>query len=161
VIDECARAAKKDPLEYRLELLEKEPRGRRVLEEVAQMADWKRKRPAGRALGLAYSDMWNVHLATVVEASVDRKTGEIRVHEVWGVVDPGVAVQPKNIEAQIESATMYGLSHVLMERATFKNGAVVQSNFHDYPVLRMDKAPVVHTKVIRPTTIRAESARWG
>jgi len=59
-----------------------------------------------------------------------------------------VAVQPKNIEAQIESATMYGLSHVLMERATFKNGAVVQSNFHDYPVLRMDEAPVVHTKVI-------------
>ena len=148
VIDECARAAKKDPLEYRMELLEKEPRGRRVLEEVAAMADWKKKRPAGRALGLAYSDMWNVHLATIVEASVDKATGRVRVHEVWGAVDPGVAVQPKNIEAQIESATMYGLSHVLMERATFKNGAVVQSNFHDYPVLRMNEAPVVHTKVI-------------
>jgi isoquinoline 1-oxidoreductase beta subunit len=148
VIDECARAAGKDPLEYRLALLEKQPRGRKVLEEVAVMAGWKRKRPAGRALGLAYSDMWNVHLATIVEASVDRKTGNIRVHEVWGAVDPGVAVQPKNIEAQIESGTIYGLSHALRERITFKNGAVVQSNFHDYPVMRMNEAPLVHTKVI-------------
>jgi isoquinoline 1-oxidoreductase beta subunit len=148
IVDECAQAAGKDPVEYRMALLDKEPRARKVLEEVAKMADWKKKRPAGRALGLAYSDMWNVHLAMITEVSVDRKTGNIRVHDVWAVVDPGVAVQPKNIEAQIESAVIFGVSSVLKEKITFRNGAVLQSNFHDYPLLRMNEAPLVHTKVI-------------
>jgi len=148
VVDECARAAGKDPLDYRLALLEKQPRGQKVLQEVAKMADWKRKRPAGRALGLAYSDMWNVHMGMITEVSVDPKSGKIRVHEVWAAVDPGVALQPKNVAAQIESAVMYGTSSVLMERITFTEGAVKQSNFHDYPVLRMNEAPLVTVQVI-------------
>jgi isoquinoline 1-oxidoreductase beta subunit len=92
--------------------------------------------------------MWNVHLGMVTEVSVDAKTGKIRVHEVWGAVDPGVALQPKNIEAQIESAVMYGTSSALMERITFSQGAVQQSNFHDYRVLRMNEAPRVTVKVL-------------
>jgi len=121
---------------------------RAVMQAVAQMSDWKRKRPAGRALGFAYSDAWDAHCAQVAEVSVDRKTGKIRVHEVWCAVDPGVALQPKNIEAQIESAVMYGVSHALLEQITFSGGEVKQSNFHDYPIMRMNEAPKVTTKVM-------------
>jgi isoquinoline 1-oxidoreductase subunit beta len=148
LIDELATAAGRDPIEYRLAMLSKQPRARAVIEEVARMADWKKKRPAGRALGFAYSDHWNAHTAEIVEVSVDPKTGRIRVHEVWATVDPGVAVQPKNVAAQIESSIMYGTSAALMERITFSGGAVQQSNFHDYPVLRMNEAPKVTVKVM-------------
>jgi isoquinoline 1-oxidoreductase beta subunit len=147
-IDEMAAAAGKDPIEYRASLWAKQPRARAVMEEVARMADWKRKRPGGRALGIAYSDAWGAHCAQVAEVSVNRKTGKIRVHEVWCAVDPGVALQPKNIEAQIESAVMYGASHALLERITFSGGEVKQSNFHDYPIMRMNEAPKVTTKVM-------------
>ena len=146
-IDEIAADAGKDPVEYRLGMLEKEPRARAVIEEAARMADWKRKR-TGRALGIAYSDTWNAHTAEVAEVSVDRNSGKIRVHEVWAVVDCGVALQPGNVAAQIESSIIYGASHALLERITFKRGAVQQSNFHDYPVMRMNEAPLVTVKVI-------------
>jgi isoquinoline 1-oxidoreductase beta subunit len=148
LIDELAAAAGRDPIEYRMGMLSKQPRARAVMEEVARMADWKRKRPAGRALGFAYSDHWNSHTAEIAEVSVNRKTGRIRVHEVWAAIDCGVAVQPKNVAAQIESSIMYGTSHALMERITIKGGEVQQSNFHDYPVLRMNEAPRVTVKVM-------------
>ena len=149
MIDECAAAAGKDPAEYRLALFAQQPRAAAVMREAMAMSGWgKRKLAAGRALGVAYSDAWNSHIAQVAEVSINRKTGRIRVHEVWSAVDTGHAVQPKNVEAQIESGVMYGLSAALGERITFKEGAVQQSNFHDYPILRMNEAPVVHTKVI-------------
>jgi isoquinoline 1-oxidoreductase subunit beta len=146
-LDELAAAAGKDPVEYRLGLLQKSPRARAVVEEAARMADWKRPRK-GRALGVAYSDSWETHVAQVAEVSLDRKTGKVRVHEVWCAVDTGVALQPKNVVAQMESSIMYGLSAALAEKITLKDGVVQQSNFHDYPVLRMDEAPRVHVKVI-------------
>jgi isoquinoline 1-oxidoreductase beta subunit len=83
----------------------------------------------------------------VVEVSVDRKTGKVNVHEVWSAIDTGVALQPKNIEAQIESSVVWGLS-ALREKLTFVNGEVQQSNFHDYPVLRMNEVPKITTKVM-------------
>jgi isoquinoline 1-oxidoreductase beta subunit len=83
----------------------------------------------------------------VVEVSVDRKTGKVNVHEVWSAVDTGVALQPRNVEAQIESAVVWGLS-ALREKLTFVDGQAQQSNFHDYPVLRMNEVPKITTKVI-------------
>jgi len=147
-IDEIAQAAGKDPIGYRLALMSEEPRARAVIEQAARMADWGRKRPAGRALGIAYSDAWNAHCAQVAEVSVNRKTGKIRVHEVWCAIDPGVALQPRNIEAQMESAIVFGISHALHERITISGGEVKQSNFHDYPLLRMDEVPKITSKVM-------------
>ena len=147
-IDELAAAAGKDPAEFRLTLLAGDPRAAAVMREVMQMAEWSRKRADGRALGIAYSDMWNSHIAQVAEVSLDRKSGRPRVHQVWSAVDCGVPLQPRNVESQIESSIMYGLSALLGEKVTFKDGVVQQSNLHDYPVLRMNEAPRVVTRVI-------------
>ena len=146
-LEEVAAAGGKDSVALRMDLLDGQPRGQRVLKEVMEMSGWTRKRPAGRALGIAYSDIWETFLAQVVEVSVDRKSGRITVHEVWSAVDTGVALQPKNIEAQIESAAVWGVS-ALREKLIFKDGVPQQSNFHDYPVLRMNEVPKFTTKVI-------------
>jgi len=94
------------------------------------------------------SDTWRSYVASVVEVSVDRPTGRIRVHNVWSAVDPGIVILPDNVIAQIEGATTFGVSAALRERITVQNGAVQQSNFHDYPILRMADAPDIQVKVI-------------
>jgi isoquinoline 1-oxidoreductase subunit beta len=147
-LDEMAAAAGKDPLEYRLHLLQRAPRARAVLEEVARMAEWKRPRSGGRALGMAYSDSWETHCAQVAEISIDRKLGSLRVHNLWSAVDCGVALQPRNVAAQIESSIVFGLSAALAEQVSFKDGVAHQSNFHDYPLLRSDKTPRIYVKLI-------------
>src|SRR5437016_4463317 len=146
-IEEVAAAAGKDPVDFRMRLLAKDPRGQAVMREVMAMADWSRPRPAGRALGIAYSDIWETYCAMVAEVSVERKTGMISVHEIWSAVDTGVALQPKNVERQIESAVVFGLSG-LKEKLLYKDGVPQQSNFHDYPVLRMNEVPKITVKVI-------------
>jgi isoquinoline 1-oxidoreductase beta subunit len=145
--DEVAAAAGKDPIDFRMQLLAKDPRGQAVIREVLGLSDWKRKRAAGRALGFAYSDIWETYVAQVAEVSVDRKTGKVTVHEIWNAVDTGVALQPKNIQAQFESAIVWGLS-ALREKLDYKDGVPQQSNFHDYPVLRMNEVPKITTKVM-------------
>jgi isoquinoline 1-oxidoreductase beta subunit len=148
LMDELAQMNRQDEARYRLAHLGTEPRAQAVIRTVMQMSGWDRKRPKGRALGIAYSDAWETHIAQVAEVSVDRKTGRVRVHEVWAAVDPGVAVQPRNIAAQIEGGIVFGVSAALSERVLFENGKPQTSNFHDYPVLRMDEAPRVHVKVM-------------
>ena len=147
-LDEIANAMQKDPLALRLELTKDHPRAHAVIREVAQMAQWQRKRPAGRALGIAFSDYHDSFSAGVAEVSLDRKTGKIRVHEYWIVGDAGIIVQPENAHAQLESAVVYGLSSALSEELTFKDGAVVQTNFHQYQVLRMSDVPQIHTRIL-------------
>lgn len=148
VIDEVAKLRKQDPIEFRLHLLAKQPRAQAVLREVAKMANWSKKRPAGRALGVAYSDMWESHMAQIVEISLDKKSGEIKVHNVWAAVDPGVAVLPKNVATQVEGGIVMGISTALKEQVIFKDGVPQQSNFHDYPVLRMNEVPTITVKVM-------------
>ena len=148
MIDEVAAANKKDPVEFRLGLLTKQPRAQAVIREVAKMANWSKKRPAGRALGIAYSEMWETHIAEVVEVSVDKKSGVIKVHKVWAAVDTGIAVLPKNVATQVEGSIVYGLSGSLKEQVTFVNGVPQQSNFHDYPVARMNEIPPIAVKVM-------------
>ena len=148
MIDEVAAATRADPVELRLRLLTKHPRAQAVIREVAQMADWTKTRPAGRALGIAYSDMWFTHIAQVVEVSLNKKSGVITVHKVWAAVDTGVAVLPQNVATQVEGAIVFGISGALKEQVNFKNGVPQQSNFHDYAVLRMNEVPPIEVKVM-------------
>jgi isoquinoline 1-oxidoreductase beta subunit len=140
-IDQIAADQGLDPIDFRLERMGATPRTRKVFEAVAKMADWKAKRPDGRALGAAISDRSGSLAAGAVEISLNRDTGKIRVHKVWLAVDGGIIVQPEAARANIESGIMYGLSNVLHERVTLKDGAVEQSNFNDYNVMRMSDMP--------------------
>jgi isoquinoline 1-oxidoreductase beta subunit len=149
-LDEVAAAAGKDPLALRLELTKDQPRAQAVIKAVAEMSDFKRKRK-GRSLGLAFSDYHGSLSAGVAEISLDRKTGKIKVHNYWVAVDPGLVIQPDHVHGQLESAVVYGLSAALLEELTVKNGAVQQSNFNDYQVLRMSDMPEIHTRIVAST----------
>lgn len=156
-IDELASEQNIDPYEYRRSLMRNSPRELKVLETVAEMAEWGRKMPKGRALGIAFAERSRSFAAGVAEISVDAGTGKIRVHHFWAVIDPGIAVQPDNIIAQMEGGIVFGLSSNLKERVTFKEGAIEQTNFHDYGLLRMSETPVIEVKIIeggdRPTGV--------
>jgi isoquinoline 1-oxidoreductase beta subunit len=155
-MDEIAYKRGVEPMKYRLDLLAKTPRARKVLERVAQMADWGRQRD-GRGLGAAYIDYSDTQVAAVVEISIDRGTGKIKIHNVWCAIDCGVAVQPDNVVAQTESSIVYGIGLALTERISIKDGAVEQSNFYDYIVPRNRDVPPMHVEVIqtdnRPTGV--------
>ncbi|HYM30481.1 MAG TPA: molybdopterin cofactor-binding domain-containing protein [Candidatus Cybelea sp.] len=146
-VDEVAKAKNVDPLAFRLSLLRDE-RARNVIETAANMAVWHKPHDE-RALGLAYSAGWETHVATVAEVSLDRESGQIRVHRVWAAVDAGIAVQPQIVEAQIEGAVVHGTGQALFERISLQGGRVEQSNFHDYRVIRMAEAPEVHVQVLQ------------
>jgi isoquinoline 1-oxidoreductase beta subunit len=121
LIDEVARGVGADPLAYRVDLLNKNPRGQAVLKAVAEMSSWgKAKLPKGHALGLAFSDAWNTFCGMVVQVSIVQ--GRPKVHKVWAAVDCGHALQPQNIQAQIEGSVIFGLSAALHEHMDFKAG---------------------------------------
>jgi isoquinoline 1-oxidoreductase beta subunit len=105
------------------------------------MADWGGSVPPSRARGIAFSERSDSLAAAVAEVSLDQNTEKIRVHRFWASLDAGVVVQPANAVAQMESGIVYGLSSIIAERITFRGGVVQQSNFHDYPVMRMSDAP--------------------
>jgi isoquinoline 1-oxidoreductase subunit beta len=140
-VDEMAAAEGIDPLVFRFERMNITPRARAVFEKAAQMADWKAPRPQGHALGISISERSGSLGAGVAEISVDRASGRIRVHRTWLAVDGGLIVQPEMARANIESGILYGLSSVLHERVTVKQGVVQQTNFHDYHLLRMADLP--------------------
>lgn len=148
-LDEIGRDTKQDPLAMRLELLKGHPRAQKVVQTVADMAGYgKRKPPAGRGWGFAYSDEWGTHAAGLAEVSVNKQTGAWKIHKFWSAVDPGLVIQPENVKAQMESAIIYGISHVLKEKLSFVNGEVEQSNFNDYEVIRMSEVPDIEVTVI-------------
>jgi isoquinoline 1-oxidoreductase beta subunit len=140
-VDEMAVAEGMDPIDFRLQRMSITPRARKVFEKVAEMSDWKAKRPEGRALGVSFTERSGSYGAGVVEISLDQSSGRIRVHKAWIAVDGGIVVQPAAAIGNIESGIIYGLSSVLHERITMQNGVVEQSNFHDYTLLRMSDAP--------------------
>jgi isoquinoline 1-oxidoreductase beta subunit len=146
-VDELAHKAGVDPLAYRLDLLRDSPRAHKVVEKVAAMAQWDRKRPE-RGLGVAYIDYSGTQIAGVAEVSVDRKTGKVRVHNFWCAIDQGIAVQPDNVIAQTDSSIVYGLGMALTERITIADGAVQESNFYDYTVMRNRDVPEIHIEVM-------------
>jgi isoquinoline 1-oxidoreductase beta subunit len=147
-LDEIARKRGVDPVRLRLELLKNAPRGRVVVERVAQMANWGAKPADGRAFGFAFIDYGSSLLAGIAEISVDRASGEIKVHNFWCTIDCGIPVQPDNVIAQTQGSIVYGLGMALTERISIKDGAVEQSNFYDYQVMRMNDIPDIHVEVI-------------
>jgi isoquinoline 1-oxidoreductase beta subunit len=148
-VDEIAIAKGIDPIEMRLNLLQKAPAEQEVLRAVASMAGWKNGEKAGR--GVSFVVNAGTYLGTIAQVTVNRDTGEIRVPEIWIAADVGVAISPRNLDAQLQSAVIHSLSNLLKERITFKNGAVQQSNFYDYQVIRMSEAPEVHTHIVPST----------
>jgi isoquinoline 1-oxidoreductase beta subunit len=141
LVDQMAADAGMDPIEFRIQRMAMIPKGRKVFETVAQMSDWKAKRPDGHALGISITERSGSLGAGAVEISLDRPAGKIRVHKVWLAIDGGVIVQPEAAKANIESGIIYGLSNTLHERVTVKDGVVEQSNFNDYPLMRMSDLP--------------------
>jgi isoquinoline 1-oxidoreductase beta subunit len=141
LVDEMAAGEGMDPFAFRRARMALTAKARRVFDTVEAMSDWRAARPEGRALGLSVSERSGSLGAGVVEISLDRPSGKIRVHKVWVAVDGGTIVQPEMARRNVESGIIYGLSSVLKERVTIRDGAVEQSNFHDYQVLRMAEAP--------------------
>ncbi|NQY97791.1 MAG: xanthine dehydrogenase family protein molybdopterin-binding subunit [Henriciella sp.] len=145
-IDELADQAGMDGYAYRRKLVEHNPRYLTVLDAAADAAGWGREVPEGRGLGIALVDSFGTVVAQVVEVDV---TGpEPKVVHVWCAADPGYVMNPDGFTAQIESGIIYGLTAALYGNITIEQGAVVQSNFHDYPMLRMRDAPEITVKLI-------------
>jgi isoquinoline 1-oxidoreductase beta subunit len=140
-VDQMAADQGMDPIDFRFERMGATPKARKVFAALAQMADAKAARPDGRALGISITERSGSLGAGAVEISLDRASGKIRVHKVWVAIDGGLIVQPAAAKANVESGIIYGLSGVLHERVTIRDGAVEQSNFHDYNVMRMSDLP--------------------
>jgi isoquinoline 1-oxidoreductase subunit beta len=147
-MDELAAGGKKDPYEFRRHLLNKSQRQLGVLELVAEKAGWDKPLPAGRYRGIAVLEAFQSFAAQVVEISVDRKARSVKVHRVVCAVDVGRVVNPANIVMQAESAIVYGLSSALYGEITIEGGRVKQTNFNNYPVLRLDAMPVIETYIV-------------
>jgi isoquinoline 1-oxidoreductase subunit beta len=147
-LDEIALKRGIDAVQLRLELLKNTPRGRTVVERVAQMANWGTKPAEGRAFGFAFIDYSNSLVGGIAEISVDRASGRIKVHNFWCAMDCGIPVQPDNVVAQTESSIVYGLGMALTERISIKDGAIEQSNFYDYQVIRMRDMPQLHIEIL-------------
>jgi isoquinoline 1-oxidoreductase beta subunit len=146
-IDELANAAGKDPYEFRRALLGKQPRYKGVLELAAEKAGWGKPLPQGVHRGIAVVRSFGSYVAEVAEVSVD-KDGRPKVHRVVAAVDCGQVVNPEIVKRQCESAIAYGLTAALYGKITFKDGQVEQSNFHDYPMLRMSEMPKVEVYIV-------------
>lgn len=145
-MDEVARAAQRDPLELRRELLNDEPKARAVLDDAAQRAGWGRELPDGHGLGLAVCKAFGSYVAACAEVSVE--DGELIMHKIWAATDPGHAVNPQQIEAQVAGSFVYGLSAALYSECTVENGRVEQENFDTFPSMTIAAMPEVDVSVM-------------
>lgn len=150
-IDETAHAAGKDPYEYRLALLKDHPRHTAVLQKLAEISDWKAPSPEGTAKGMAIVESFGTIVAQVVE--VDMASGKPALKNVWSVCDAGFVVNPDGFRNQIEGGIIYGLTAAMYGELDLEDGAVVQSNFHDYKMLRMDEAPAIEVAIINSSDV--------
>ena len=139
-MDELAEQAGRDPLDFRLDLVQDNPRGQHLLEKVAEMSGWHDR--GNRALGLSFAGYSSSMAAGVAEIEVD-DFGEIRVTNFWAAVDAGLIVSPDNSLNQIEGGIIFGISSALSERIDIENGEVIQSNFYDYFVARANAIPPI------------------
>ncbi len=163
-IDELAAHQKKDPLEYRLALLEKKPvttisgatykpqRLQRVLQETADMIGWNNKRPAGKGVGIAccFYNHAMAYTAHAFEVTVDKQKN-ITIHKAVCVSDVGTVIDPDGLENQIQGGLVWGLSEVLKSEITVEKGRVQQSSFRDFEVMRMGELPLLEIKIINST----------
>jgi isoquinoline 1-oxidoreductase beta subunit len=146
-MDELAAAAKQDAVAYRLALLDKSPRAKAVLELAASKAGWGRSLPARTGRGVSLQLAFATYMAQVAEVEVS-KAGEVRVRRVVCAVDCGTVVNPDTVQAQIQSAIMFGVTAALYGEITLKNGRVEQTNFDSYQILRMNEAPATEVHIV-------------
>ena len=148
-IDEMAAAAGKDPYAFRMAMLEGQPRFANVLKQAAEKAGWGTPLPAGHFRGIALMEGYDTYMAQVAEISY--KDNQLKVHRVVVVADPGHMVNPDTVEAQMQSSIVFGLSAALGGQITLDKGRVQQSNFHDYPVVRMSEMPKIDVILVQST----------
>lgn len=151
LMDELAEAAGGDAVDFRLALLEQDPRMAGVLKRAAEAGDWGRKLPEGRAQGIAVQYSFNTYVAQLVEVSL-REDGLPRVHKVHCAVDCGVAINPDQVRAQMEGGVGFALAAALYGEITVEQGRAKQSNFHDYKVLRINEMPEVAVHIVDSDT---------
>jgi len=145
-IDEMAHAAGKDPYEFRLALLEKQPRHKRVLEVAAREAGWGKPLPKGQARGIAVMEGYDTYMAQVAEVSVEN--GQIKVHRVVVAADLGPMVNPNIVRQQLEGNIVFGLTALKYGNITLKDGRVQQTNFDKYQMVRMPESPKIETHLV-------------
>ena len=158
-VDELAAKADKDPLEFHLDLLGEDrvlkgksdypfesKRLKNVLKTAAKKANWGKKLPEGHGLGLAVHYSFYSYVATVVEVST--KNEKVKVENIWTAIDCGLVLNKDNVKNQLEGAAIFGMSFTMFGKVTAKEGAIEQSNFHDYPMTRMKDAPNIDVTII-------------
>jgi len=146
-IDELAHAAGKDPLEFRRKLMARHPKNLAVLNAVAERAGWSKPAPKGVHRGLSVCKAFASYVAACAEVSVDDK-GHLKIHRIVAATDPGHAVNPQQIEAQVEGSFVFGLSALLYGECTIKGGSVEQQNFNTYPSMLIAEMPKVEVIVM-------------
>ena len=162
--DELAFAAKKDPLEFRLNLIgpdriedTKDPikyntaRLKNVLKTVAKNANWSKPLSKGHAYGLAVQYSFYSYVASVVEVSM--VNDKVKVHNIYTVIDCGTVINKDTVKAQMEGAAIFGMSLAFYGKITAKNGAIEQNSFNDYKMIRMNESPNVHVEIVESTEI--------
>jgi isoquinoline 1-oxidoreductase subunit beta len=149
-MDELAAAAKQDAVAYRRALLDKSPRAKAVLELAAQKAGWGQPLPERVGRGVSVQFVFATYLAVVAEVEVST-AGNVRVRRVVCAVDCGTAVNPDTVQAQIQSATVFGITAALYGEITLKDGRVEQTNFDSYQMLRIDEAPAIEVHIVQST----------
>jgi isoquinoline 1-oxidoreductase beta subunit len=147
-MDELARKAGKDPIEFRKSMLTKNPRILAVLNQVAEKSGWGQPLPARVGRGVCVQPSFASFIATVVEAEID-DVGEIALRRITSVVDTGIAVNPDTVKAQIEGGLIFGLTAALYGEITIDKGRVQQSNFHDYRMMRINETPKIEVIVVK------------
>ncbi|MGE5642607.1 MAG: molybdopterin cofactor-binding domain-containing protein, partial [Byssovorax cruenta] len=147
-LGELAAALGRDPLDLWREIYKSDERALGVINLAAEKSNWGDSLPAGQGRGLAYFATFGVtHVADVVDLVVDEQ-GKVQVKRVVCAVDCGTVVNPDNVIAQMQGGIAFGLTAALKAEATIKNGRVQQSNFHDYPILRMDEMPLIEVYIV-------------
>lgn len=148
-VDELAAAAGKDPYEYRMALLKNRPRFANVLKLAAEKSGWGKPLPAGHARDIALMEGYDSYMAQVAEVSI--KDGEVRVHKVTVAADVGHMINPDTVEAQIQSSIVFGMGAGLMQEITMEKGRVLQTNYNNFPVVRMHEAPLIDIVLVQST----------
>ena len=146
-IDEAAHFTNQNPFEYRKKLLQGKPRFLKVLERVAENSNFGKPPRKGHGLGIAIHKSFGSIVGAVIEVSIN-SSGVLKLHEAWITIDCGKVVNPEIVRAQMEGGFIFGLSATLTEEITLKDGRVEQTNFHDYPILRLSSTPKISVEII-------------
>jgi isoquinoline 1-oxidoreductase beta subunit len=146
-IDEMAVMAKKDPMDFRIELMKKDSDARRVLNKLKEFSGWNKPLPEGWGRGVAQYEFFAGLCAHVVEVS-KQEGNSVKIEKVYAAIDLGTVVNPDNVKAQVEGAIVMALTAATKDGITFENGMSKQTNFHNSPLLRINEMPPVEVLIL-------------